>query len=155
MQYWLMKSEPDVFSIEDLRDRPQQTEPWDGVLNYQARNFMRDEMKVGDQILFYHSNTKPPGIAGVAEVASEPYPAPTAFDEKSKYHDPKSDLEKPRWMLIDVRFKSILPEYVSLDSMKEMAELEGMRVLQRGNRLSITPVSESEFKAIVAVGRAH
>ena len=149
-----MKSEPDVFSIEDLRDRPKQTEPWDGVRNYQARNFMRDEMKVGDQILFYHSNTNPPGVAGVAEVASEPYADPTAFDPKSKYYDAKSDPEKPRWMLVDVKFKSILPAYVSLDQMKEMPELQEMRVLQRGNRLSITPVSESEFKAILAAGDA-
>jgi len=149
-----MKSEPDVFSIEDLRDRPNQTEPWDGVRNYQARNFMRDEMKIGDQILFYHSNTTPPGIAGIAEVASEPYPDPTAFDKKSKYHDPKSDPEKPRWILVEVKFKSILPNYVSLDEMKEMPELQEMRVLQRGNRLSITPVSAKEFKAILKAGGA-
>lgn len=152
MQYWLMKSEPDVFSIEDLRDRPQQTEPWDGVRNYQARNFMRDAMKMGDKILFYHSNTNPPGVAGIAEVASVPYPDPTAFDKKSKYYDAKSDPEKPRWMLVDVKFVSILPNYVSLEQMKAMPELEAMRVLQRGNRLSITPVTTQEFNAITQAG---
>lgn len=152
MNYWLMKSEPDVFSFEDLKQRPQQTEPWDGVRNYQARNFMRDEMKVGDRILFYHSNTNPPGVAGVAEVASEPYPDPTAFDSGSKYFDPKSDPEKPRWVLVDVKYHADFGRLVSLQEMKEMPELEAMRVLQRGNRLSITPVTESEFAAIVAAG---
>lgn len=150
-----MKSEPDVFSIEDLKSRPKKTEPWDGVRNYQARNFMRDEMKPGDQILFYHSNTNPPGVAGVAEVASAPYPDPTAFDQKSKYYDPKSDPEKPRWILVDVKFKSILPNYVSLDQMKTMPKLESMRVLQRGNRLSITPVAKKEFEAILKAGGAE
>ena len=152
MNYWLMKSEPDVFSIQDLRERPKQTEPWDGVRNYQARNFMRDEMKPGDFILFYHSNTNPPGVAGLAEVASEPYADPTAFDKKSKYYDPKSDPDKPRWILVDVKFKDILPQYVSLEAMKGMSKLESMRVLQRGNRLSITPVSKSEFLAITKAG---
>lgn len=150
MKYWLMKSEPDVFSFQDLKERPEQTEPWDGVRNYQARNFMRDEMQVGDLILFYHSNTKPPGIAGVAEVASAPYADPTAFDETSKYYDAKSDPEKPRWILVDVRFKRDLPNYVSLDTMKAMPELSQMRVLQRGNRLSITAVEQAEFEAILA-----
>lgn len=152
MNYWLMKSEPDVFSFEDLKSRPQQTEPWDGVRNYQARNFMRDEMKVGDQILFYHSNTKPPGVAGVAQVASKPYADPTAFDKKSKYHDPKSDPEIPRWVLVDVSFKSDLKRLVSLEEMKGMPELSEMRTLQRGNRLSITPVSKEEFQAIKRAG---
>lgn len=152
MNYWLMKSEPDVFSFEDLKSRPNQTEPWDGVRNYQARNFMRDEMRVGDQILFYHSNTNPPGVAGVARVASKPYPDPTAFDKKSKYFDPKSDPENPRWMLVDVAYKSDLKRLVSLEEMKSMPELEEMRVMQRGNRLSITPVTKEEFQAIKKVG---
>jgi len=154
MNYWLMKSEPDVFSFEDLKNRPEQTEPWDGVRNYQARNFMRDEMKVGDRILFYHSNTKPPGVAGIAEVASKPYPDPTAFDKKSKYFDAKSDPENPRWVLVDVKFHSDLKRFVSLEEMKTMAELAEMRVLQRGNRLSITPVSKKEFDAIKRAGMA-
>lgn len=152
MNYWLMKSEPDVFSFEDLKSRPEQTEPWDGVRNYQARNFMRDDMKVGDQILFYHSNTNPPGVAGIAQVASKPYPDPTAFDKKSKYHDPKSDPENPRWMLVDVSYKSDLKRLVSLEEMKGMPELSEMRALQRGNRLSITPVTKDEFQAIKKAG---
>ncbi|MDP4611329.1 MAG: EVE domain-containing protein [Opitutales bacterium] len=152
MNYWLMKSEPDVFSFEDLKNRPKQTEPWDGVRNYQARNFMRDEMKVGDLILFYHSNTNPPGVAGIAEVASAPYPDPTAFDKKSKYFDLKSDPKNPRWMLIDVKYNADLKRSVSLEEMKSMPALEAMRVLQRGNRLSITPVTKKEFFAIRKAG---
>lgn len=152
MNYWLMKSEPDAFSFEDLKARPKQTEPWDGVRNYQARNFMRDAMKVGDQVLFYHSNTNPPGVVGIAQVASEPYPDPTAFDKKSKYHDPKSDPKKPRWILVDVAFKADLKRLVSLDEMKTMPELSEMRVLQRGNRLSITPVTKEEFQAVKKAG---
>jgi predicted RNA-binding protein with PUA-like domain len=154
MNYWLMKSEPDVFSFADLKARPKQTEPWDGVRNYQARNFMRDAMQVGDQILFYHSNTKPPGVAGIAEVASAPYPDPTAFDPESDYYDPKSDPDAPRWMLVDVRFKADLKRLVSLDEMKAMPALSEMRVLQRGNRLSITPVTRAEFNAIKKAGNS-
>lgn len=152
MNYWLMKSEPDAFSFEDLKARPNQTEPWDGVRNYQARNFMRDAMQVGDQILFYHSNTNPPGVVGVAKVASKPYPDPTAFDKQSNYYDPKSDPEAPRWILVDVAFKADLKRKVSLEEMKGMLELSEMRVLQRGNRLSITPVSKEEFQAIKKAG---
>ena len=143
-----MKSEPDVFSFDDLKSRPKQTEPWDGVRNYQARNFMRDEMKVGDLILFYHSNTNPPGVAGIAKVASEPYSDPTAFDKESKYFDAKSDPLNPRWILVDVKYHADLKRSVSLEEMKGMPELANMRVLQRGNRLSITPVSADEFEAI-------
>jgi predicted RNA-binding protein with PUA-like domain len=113
---------------------------------------MRDAMKVGDQILFYHSNTNPPGVVGVAQVASEPYPDPSAFDKKSKYYDSKSDPEAPRWILVDVAFKADLKRKVSLDEMKGMPELSEMRVLQRGNRLSITPVSKEEFSAIKKAG---
>ena len=149
-----MKSEPDVFSFDDLKSRPKQTEPWDGVRNYQARNFMRDEMQVGDLILFYHSNTNPPGVAGIAEVASKPYPDSTAFDKKSKYYDAKSDPENPRWILVDVKYHADLETMVSLEQMKGMSELAEMRVLQRGNRLSITPVSQAEFKAITQAGGA-
>jgi predicted RNA-binding protein with PUA-like domain len=154
MNYWLMKSEPDVFSFEDLKSRPGQIEPWDGVRNYQARNFMRDAMKVGDLILFYHSNTNPPGVAGIAEVASPPYPDPTAFDQKSKYHDPKSDPALPRWVLIDVCYKADLKRLVPLEAMKSMPELSEMRALQRGNRLSITPVTRAEFQAIQKAGNS-
>lgn len=152
MNYWLMKSEPGAFSFEDLKSRPQQTEPWDGVRNYQARNFMRDQMQVGDLVLFYHSNTKPPGVVGIAQIASKPYPDATAFDKKSDHYDPKSDPEKPRWILVDVAFKADLRRQVSLDEMKSMPELSEMRILQRGNRLSITPVAKSEFQAIKKAG---
>lgn len=154
MNYWLMKSEPDVFSFEDLKSRPGQTEPWDGVRNYQARNFMRDAMKLGDLVLFYHSNTNPPGVAGVAEVASPPYPDPTAFDTKSKYHDPKSSPENPRWVLINVRYKAELKRLVPLEEMKCMPELSEMRALQRGNRLSITPLTQAEYQAIKKAGNS-
>lgn len=152
MNYWLMKSEPDVFSFDDLKARPKQTEPWDGVRNYQARNFMRDDMKVGDLILFYHSNAKPPGVAGIAEVASKPYSDPTAFDKQSKYYDPKSDPDSPRWMLIDVKYHADMKRLVSLEEMKAMPALEEMRVLQRGSRLSITPVTKKEFNTIRKAG---
>lgn len=149
-----MKSEPDVFSFEDLKACIKQTEPWDGIRNYQARNFMRDDMQIGDLILFYHSNTNPPGVAGIAEVASKPYPDPTAFDKKSKYYDPKSDPKSPRWILVDVRFKADIVRQVSLEEMKSMPELVNMRALQRGNRLSIMPTTRSEFQAIKKAGQS-
>ena len=154
MRYWLMKSEPDVFSLADLKARPGQREPWDGVRNYQARNFMWDAMQKGDTVLFYHSNTNPPGIVGLAEVASDPYPDPTAFDKKSKYYDAKSDPENPRWILVDVRYCETFSRMVTLEAMKAMPALAEMRVLQRGNRLSITPVTAAEFKAINKAGLA-
>ncbi|KVR64036.1 EVE domain-containing protein [Burkholderia vietnamiensis] len=147
MQYWLMKSEPDEASIDDLAHAPQRSLPWTGVRNYQARNFMRDTMKIGDGVLFYHSSCPEPGIAGLAEVASAPYPDPTQFDPKSPYYDPKSTHETPRWLLVDVRFvkKSAL---VPLAVLREHDELADMRVLARGNRLSITPVTRAEWRFI-------
>ncbi|AOK41650.1 EVE domain-containing protein [Burkholderia vietnamiensis] len=147
MQYWLMKSEPDEASIDDLAHAPQRSLPWTGVRNYQARNFMRDTMKIGDGVLFYHSSCPEPGIAGLAEVASAPYPDPTQFDPKSPYYDPKSTHETPRWLLVDVRFvkKSAL---VPLAALREHDELADMRVLARGNRLSITPVTPAEWRFI-------
>ena len=150
--HWLMKSEPDVFSIDDLKARPKQTEPWDGVRNYQARNFMRDAMRVGDPVLFYHSNCDEPGVAGLAEVVSKPYPDPTAFDKKSKYFDPKSDPENPRWFLVEVKWKARFKRTVSLQEMKSVPALKDMRILQRGNRLSITPVTKAEFDCIRELG---
>ncbi len=149
-QYWLMKSEPDEFGIDDLKRVD--IEPWSGVRNYQARNFMRDEMKIGDEILFYHSSTNPAGVAGVATVASEPYPDPTQFNKKSAYYDEKSTEEKPRWILIDVKFKKKLKHFVSLSAMKEEASLSQMKVLQKGNRLSIIPVSKEDFQYILKMG---
>jgi len=152
MNYWLMKSEPDVFSFEDLKACKKQTEPWDGIRNYQARNFMRDDMQAGDQVLLYHSNMTPPGVAGVAEIASKPYADPTAFDKKSNYYDPKSDPENPRWVLVDVKFKADLRRHVSLNEIREIPECADMRLIQRGNRLSINPVTKAEFLAIKKAG---
>ncbi len=148
-KYWLMKSEPDVFGIDDLEKAPNKTDHWDGVRNYQARNFMRDEMSEGDLILFYHSNAKPPGIAGIAEVAKEGYPDFTAFDKASKYYDPKSDSDNPRWIMIDIRFKRKFPNLISLGQLRGETQLKNMKILQKGNRLSITPVTKSEFDHIL------
>lgn len=146
-QYWLMKSEPDECSIDDALAAPNQTVPWIGVRNYQARNFMRDAMQVGDLAFFYHSGCATPGIAGVCEIASEPYPDATQFDPSSPYHDPRSAPDSPRWLLRDVRFvrKS---RHVPLSELRSHAELANMRLLARGNRLSITPVSPGEWTFI-------
>jgi predicted RNA-binding protein with PUA-like domain len=152
MKYWLMKSEPDVFSFEDLKKRKNQTEPWNGVRNYQARNFMRDEMKKGDLILFYHSSCPIPGVAGIARVNSEAYPDSTQFDPNSEYFDPKSTKENPRWFLVDVSFEMDLDKHVSLEELKVQKNLAEMRLLQRGNRLSILPVTKEEFTFIKKLG---
>ena len=152
MSYWLMKSEPDAFSLDDLKSRPKQTEPWDGVRNYQARNFMRDEMSVGDQVFFYHSNCKVPGIVGIAEVASKPYPDPTQFDPDSKYYDPKSDPDEPRWILIDVKYQRHLRRVLSLAEIKDHAEALGDFALTRkGNRLSIMPVAAEQWDYLLGL----
>lgn len=150
-QFWLMKSEPDEFSIQDLKEVT--SEPWTGVRNYQARNFMRDEMKPGDEFLFYHSSTRPPGIAGIGKVASEAYPDPTQFDKKSSYFDSKASVENPRWFLVDVEFKKIFKNYLSLDFLKEQADLSELKILQKGNRLSITPVTKDHFDLISELGK--
>ncbi len=144
-RYWLMKSEPDVFSFEDLWKAPKRTTLWDGVRNYQARNFMRDDMRKGDGVLYYHSNQKPPGIAGIAEVAGAPYPDPSQFDPKSKYFDPKSKLKSPTWILVDVRAVRKLPELISLDDLKAEKKLADMAVVQKGSRLSVQPVTAAEW----------
>jgi predicted RNA-binding protein with PUA-like domain len=149
---WLMKSEPDVFSIDDLRNAPRGTEPWDGIRNYQARNFMRDDMRKGDVVLFYHSNCPEPGIVGIAEVAtSSAYPDPTQFDKGSKYHDPKSDPDNPRWLLVDVRYRKTLKRPVTLKEIKDHQELSRMKVAQRGMRLSIQPVEEKHYQLILGM----
>ncbi len=150
--YWLMKSEPDVFSFDDLKKRPKKTEPWNGVRNYQARNFMRDDMRPGDLILFYHSSCDIPGVAGIAKVASKAYADETQFDPKSEYFDPKATRETPRWFLVDVSFEKDLKRPVPLEELKEEPALATMRLLQRGNRLSILPVDKKEFELIVALG---
>jgi len=155
VNYWLMKSEPDVFGIDDLANRPDQTEPWDGVRNYQARNFMRDDMKVGDLIFFYHSNCKVPGIVGIAEVASEPYPDRWQFDPDSKYYDPKSDPDNPRWILVDVRYKRHLDRILSLAEVKEHAEALGdFALVRKGNRLSIMPVSAEQWDYLLGLEKS-
>lgn len=148
-RYWLMKSEPDVYSFDDLMGEPGQTAHWDGVRNYQARNFMWKEMKVGDGVLFYHSNCKPPHVVGLATVASEPYPDHTAWDPKEKYFDAKSTEENPRWYMIDVRAESKLANIVSLQDIKDNPALAEMKVIQRGQRLSVQPVSSEEFAEVV------
>lgn len=144
-QYWLMKSEPGCFSIDDLRTSPNQTAPWDGIRNYQARNFIRDEISIGDQVFFYHSNCNPPGIIGISEVVSEAYPDYTAFDPLSAHYDPKSNPENPRWFMVDVHFKEKFKELIPLELLKRYPELKNMPLLRKGNRLSITPVSKEEW----------
>lgn len=147
-----MKSEPDVFSFQDLKKRPDKSEPWTGVRNYQARNFMRDEMRPGDLVLFYHSSCEIPAVAGVARVASAPYPDSTQFDQKSEYFDPKATPENPRWFLVDIAYHQDLKRPVTLEELRKQTELVDMRLLQKGNRLSILPVSPPEFKLIVKLG---
>ena len=147
MKYWLMKSEPNEFSIDDLARV--KTEPWDGVRNYQARNFMRDEMAVGDRAFFYHSSCKVPGIVGVMEIASEPYPDPTAFDSADAHFDAKSDPAKPTWFLVDVRFVSKLTKPLTLEMLKSEPKLSDMRLVKRGNRLSVFPVDAAHWNHIM------
>ena len=147
MRYWLFKTEPGCFSWQDLENAPRQTTSWDGVRNYQARNFMRDLCKIGDPVLFYHSSCAQPGIVGIGEIASEPYSDPTQFEETSEYFDAKSTQEKPRWVQVDVRVLYKV-KLISIAELRTIPGCEGMRVLQKGNRLSITPVSENEWKTL-------
>ena len=149
MAHWLMKSEPDAYSIDDLeRDK---REMWDGIRNYQARNMMRDEMRIGDEVFFYHSNCKEPAIVGIARVASEPYPDPTQFDPDEKYYDPKSDPDNPRWCLVDLEYVSKLDRPITLAELKSEPGLDGMVLTRRGNRLSIMPVSEEHWELILSL----
>jgi predicted RNA-binding protein with PUA-like domain len=148
MAFWLMKSEPDEFSIDDLAAAPKKTTAWFGVRNYQARNYMRDHMKVGDGVLFYHSSCPEPGIAGIAEVSSPSYPDASQFDAKSPYFDPASKREEPRWMNVDVKFVK-KTRLLGLAEMRERRALAGMRTLRKGNRLSITPVTPAEWRAVL------
>ncbi|MEM6710006.1 MAG: EVE domain-containing protein [Pseudomonadota bacterium] len=151
MAYWLMKSEPGEFSFQDLFKRPKRREPWDGVRNYQARNFMRDDMRQGDEIFFYHSNCEVPGIVGIAAVASDAYPDPTAFDPKDKHYDPKSDPDNPRWFLVDVRYIRKLKRIISLKELKAEPALEEFPLVRRGNRLSVMPVTQAHWRHILAM----
>jgi len=150
--YWLMKSEPDVYSVEDL-ERDGQTH-WDGVRNYQARKFMRDRMQVGDHVLYYHSNVKPPGVAGTARVVREAYPDHTSWDSNSKYFDPKSSPEAPRWFMVDIAFEERFQQIVTLDRIKQESALQEMVLVKRG-RLSVQPVEKVEFDLIRKIGRSQ
>ncbi|RDI46494.1 EVE domain-containing protein [Aquicella lusitana] len=152
MQYWLFKSEPGCFSIDDLSKRPKQISPWDGVRNYQVRNMLRDQIKKGDQGFFYHSSCTPPGVAGIIEVVREGYPDFTAWDLDSEHYDPKSTPENPRWYMVDVKLIKKFSHFVALDEIKKQPQLKNMLIMRKGNRLSITPVTKEEWKRIVELG---
>ena len=147
MNYWLMKTEPVAYSWDDLKNEPNSTDFWDGVRNYQARNFMRD-MKVGDKVFFYHSQINPPAIVGIATVVREAYPDPTQFDPESKYFDPKSKTDDPRWSVVDIRSEAEFAEPVTLPELRDIPDLEEMVLLRKGSRLSVQPVTEKEWKII-------
>jgi predicted RNA-binding protein with PUA-like domain len=151
MKYWLLKSEPDVFSFEHLKKRPKKTEPWNGVRNYQARNYMR-EMQVGDLGFFYHSSCEVPGVAGLVKITKLAYPDPTQFDPKSEYYDTGAKKDDPRWSMVDVTWEADFKSPVTLDMLRDDPALEGLIVLRKGNRLSITPVEEKHFKRICKLG---
>ncbi len=152
MAYWLMKSEPETYSIDHLiKDK---TTQWEGVRNYQARNFMRDDMKIGDTVLFYHSNTKPPGIIGLAKVCKESYPDFFAWDPESDYFDPKSPKDAPKWFMVDVEFKKKFKKIISLDELKSRPELADMLVTRKGQRLSVQPVEHKHFIFVTALAEA-
>ena len=150
MNYWLFKSEPDAYSINDLKNEPNGTGRWDGIRNYQARNLLRDEVKVGDLVLFYHSSCKDVGVVGVAEVTSAPYPDPLQFDPESNYYDIKSQPEAPRWVCLDIQYKKHTGAFLSLQKIKQTPELADMVLVKRG-RLSIQPVTENEWQYIMKV----
>jgi predicted RNA-binding protein with PUA-like domain len=148
IKYWLMKSEPNCFSIDDLAAEKNKTTHWDGVRNYQARNFMRDDMKKGDKVLFYHSNAKPPCVAGVAKIVKESYPDFTAFDPKERHFDPKSKHENPRWFMVDIKLVKKLKRPLSLAELRTVKSLDGMVLLQKGSRLSVQPVTKKQFETV-------
>lgn len=152
MRYWLFKSEPDAFSIDDLKAMKGKKDHWDGIRNYQARNLMRDEIKQGDLGFFYHSSCKVPGIVGIVEVVKEAYPDHTAWDPESKYYDPKSSPDNPRWVMVDVKFKQQFSEVISLEKLRTIKSLEGMVLLQKGSRLSIQPVEKKHWNTIIKLG---
>lgn len=151
MRYWLMKSEPTTFSLDDLAGKPEQTYHWEGVRNYQARNMLRDEMKVGDLAFFYHSNCKEPAIVGIMEIVKAGYPDFYAFDSNSPYFDSKSDAQNPRWFMVDVKFVQKLPAPISLKTLKQQPELAELALVRRGNRLSLMPVSAEQWQCILAL----
>lgn len=150
-RYWLMKCEPEAYTIEDLERDGSTT--WEGVRNFQARNTMRDDMKVGDGVLFYASNAEPSGVSGLAEISRAGYPDPYAFQEGHKYHDPKSDPDNPTWYMVDIRFVERFPEVIPLAALKETRGLEKMEVNRKGSRLSVQPVTKEEFEIVRRLGR--
>lgn len=152
-RYWLLKSEPESFSIDDLARAPKQTTFWNGVRNYQARNLLRDDLQVGDGVIFYHSNADPAAAVGLAEVVRAGYPDATQFDEKSDYHDPDATPDAPRWFMVDIKFKEKFLRPLPLDLLRGIPALADMVLLRRGSRLSVQPVTSAEWKAIVALGR--
>jgi len=152
MRYWLMKTEPTVFSFEDLKRRLRSTDHWEGVRNYQARNYMKDEMKKGDKVLFYHSNCEEPGVVGIAEITREAYPDHFSWDGRSRYFDPKSTPENPRWFMVNVTWKKAFRRTIALKDLKADPKLKGMKVLQKGQRLSVMPVTKEEFEIISVMG---
>lgn len=151
MKYWLMKTEPAVFSFEELRKKPRSTDHWEGVRNYQARNYMK-EMKKGDQVLFYHSNCEIPGVVGIAEITKQAYPDFFAWDETSRYYDPQSTPAQPRWFMVDVTWKKAFGDTVTLTDLKADSRLREMKVVQKGQRLSVMPVTKEEFEIVAAMG---
>lgn len=153
MGHWLFKSEPDTFSIDDLKSRGAKGEPWDGVRNYQARNMLRDEVKKGDQLFFYHSNCEVPGIVGIAEVIKDAFPDPSQFNPESKYYDPKATAESPRWFCPQVKFHSKFKTTVSLEQLKQTPALADMALVRKGNRLSIMPVTAAQWKFILGMAK--
>ena len=153
MAYWLFKTEPDTFGIDDLKQRPNQTEHWDGVRNYQARNFLRDDIKEGDWVFIYHSSCKLVGIAGLAQVVREGYPDHTQFDSQSKYHDERSDPDSPRWYMVDVKFSERFNRVLPLKAIKEMPEIRELGLVKKGHRLSIMPVTEEEAELLLLRAR--
>jgi predicted RNA-binding protein with PUA-like domain len=153
MTYWLFKSEPDTFSIDDLKSRGAKGETWDGVRNYQARNMLRDDVKKGDLLFFYHSNCDVPGIVGVAEVIKAAFPDPTQFNPDSKYYDPKATPQNPRWFCPQVKFRSRFKSTISLEQLKQIPALEDMALVRKGNRLSIMPVSADQWEFILGLAR--
>lgn len=149
MNYWLMKSEPDAFSIDDLARRPRKTEHWDGIRNYQVRNMLRDDMQKGDEALFYHSSCKQPGVVGIMRIVKTGYPDHTAFNPESKYYDPKSNPDNPRWYMVDVQLVQKFNRVIGLDELRSQPQLADMLILRRGNRLSITPVGKKHWNHIL------
>jgi predicted RNA-binding protein with PUA-like domain len=153
MKYWLMKSEPNVFSIDNLAEAKNQTAYWDGIRNYQARNFLRDDFKIGDKVIFYHSSSEPPAAVGICEVVKEGYPDFTAFDPDDPHYDPKSKKDNPTWIMVDVKLVKRFISTVTISEMRDNKKLQKMQLLQRGNRLSVMPLTKDEFKEIIKMGK--